>query len=300
MFSKKLSLLLSISTLVSCSSTNFVKDLKGVKRVKISQAEYLRPQFFIDEVAKEKLLVKKNIQRGPASAESTLNLSNRELYFLTLYKQYKTMASIVNYKDDINSCPSFHNVLLENKKLVTVNSNKYSTDIDLQAVSSDSNYSKFYPVLALPSGKSDLYSQMSSNNWKNTDQQVEKALNHYLDIEKKELKQLCDRGVSGGYYIFENLVTYFGQDEKFHATQKGVEAFSKVPVIANMMILNNLTTADKYASESKLDHILFTRTKTFWFKNYINHLDSNRKKILSRRELNLPKSKEGGDVALNN
>src|SRR5690606_38146501 len=52
-------------------------------------------------------------QRSLASIASDNTISNKELYFTTLYEQYKKLAKLTESTDEIKSCPAYHQIWVD-------------------------------------------------------------------------------------------------------------------------------------------------------------------------------------------
>lgn len=278
-------------SLIGCSSLVEMDspELSHVERVQIDQSSYEKPQFYIKDFKFSKG------SRSIASAapidgsETSVQLSNRQLYFLTFYKQYKTLGKILKQEDTLNSCPSFHNVVLGNEKSLEDFQNIYSLNVELKGLKTSREEVVNHPVLAIPySSQTDLFSVLVKSNFEDVPRSVETALGHYYSTQKKEIETLCDTGVSPGYYIYENLVNYFKNDSDFHATKEGLMALLKVPVISNMIIVDNLVQADKeqfLSNTSQFENSLLQRSKVTWFKQYRESVIRARRKLTGSRTI---------------
>ena len=267
---------------MSCSTLHqSIVDITGIERVEIEQESYERPQLYVDDFKFS------SNSRSIASVEmdtSDPKLSNRQLYFLSYYKQYLSLAKILGKKNAVQSCPSFHHVILENQKELERDTGTYSAQIDLEKVKTNQALIGKYPVLAVPySTGGDLYSQLVRKDWAESDKHLTAALEYYHEIEKKEISELCDTGVSPGYYVYENLVSYFKNDRSFHRTKEGLKALLKVPVIANMVILDNLKIENypNFSAQNNFDAWLIERSNLTWFKEYRDQVSYKRKEHVS-------------------
>lgn len=277
---KKTLILLSVFILSACASFHqTLVDISGIERVEIEQDNYTRPQFYVEEFK-----FSKNSREIASASVPEEHLSNRQLYFLSFYKQYLTLGKLLNEKQMITSCPSFHNVMVNYQDELKAQVEDYTTEIDLSLVKKNERFVSYFPVLALPyTAKSDLYSYLVNEKWEDTDEHLLTALKNYYEIEKNELSTLCDTGVSPGYYVYENLVSYFKGDDSFHRTQDGLKALLKVPVIANMLILDNLKSQSypKFKAQSRFEAWLMSRSNLAWFGEYRNSLLNNKTRQIS-------------------
>lgn len=283
----KLVLLASVFTL-SCSSIHqSLLSFTGVERLDIEQKSYEKPQFYMDNFNFSKLENHRKTASVVMDSDSSTNglsrLSNRQLYFLSFYKQYLTMGKILGKDNSIESCPSFHNIILEHSDQLEKSASQYSAQINLNHVKVQNELVTEYPVLAVPySSSKDLFSKLIDNKWQDSNSLVTKALENYYEIERKELDVLCDRGVSPSYYIYENLVQYFKNDKSFHRTRAGLKALLKVSVISNMIILDNLMDENFSIGENKFDNWLMQRSSITWIREYRSKLTHNRKSFVSQ------------------
>lgn len=278
-------------SLIGCSSLVEMdsKELGAIERIKIDQDNYEKPQFYINEFkfskASRSIASSAPVDGSPIQS----NLSNRQLYFLTFYKQYKTIGKILKVEDNFKSCPSFHNVVLDNQKSLNEFQDIYTFDVELSSLKTTREDVVHHPVLAIPySQKTDLFSVLVKNNFENIPQNVEAALSHYYSSQKKEIETLCDTGVSPGYYIYENLVSYFKNDNEFHGTKDGLIALLKVPVISNMIIVDNLVSPDNksfLSGASYFENSLLKRSSVTWFKQYRESVIRGRTKFTGLRSV---------------
>jgi hypothetical protein len=265
--------------ILGCSHSNLHRLDDGIERVKITQEDYIQPDFYLE---KEPSL--ETVSRMPASIQTDdfKHLSNRQLYFLSSYIHYNTYKKSLGIEGNTKSCPMFHSLILSEKKIIEKSYN-LSMSADFIKVKNDNSLVTQYPVLALPySERSDLYSELVSRDWKEPNKYLKSALSTHFENTEKEITQLCETGVSGGYYIYENLVTYFKTETSFHRTKEGLRALLKVPVIANMLIVDSLNS-DYYSNTiDKYNNWLLSRSNTAWVKDYFKTLKSRRSEKLSR------------------
>lgn len=279
-------------TVMGCSTTINNEQDKSLERINISQKSYSRPDFYIGDI--------QNISAGRSIAsvdntksinnresEKFAKLSNRQVYFLAMYKQYKELSHVLGLDAQISSCPSFHNVILDNSESLKLSDSQLSKNIELSYVKEDPKLLSSYPVMALPySSDQDLYTKLVNSEFTDSKVYLDVALGNYHQTQKREVEVLCDKGVSAGYYIYENLVTYFKSDNSLHSSVEGLKALLKVPVIANMVILDNMNNDDYTFNQSSiLEDGLLERSKSTWFKKYLLNLNRSRKSKISKMML---------------
>lgn len=264
---------------LSCASDRQA-EFKGMDRVGTDET---RPNFYLDGFKP------KRNNRSPASITTLPSLSNRQIYFLSFYKQYLSLKKTLGEKVELNNCPSFHQVILEYKNELLNHNDEYHTKIEFAQVKADRDSLPFHPVLAIPSeGNQNLYAKMNARDWSNQQQTLREALTHYQTEMDKELHHLCETGVSSGYYVYENLVTYFKENQGFHHTKAGLKALLKVPTLANMVILDNLSRESYHkVTQGVFDTWLLGRANTAWFMQYRNYVKANRSRLLSRQQGNI-------------
>lgn len=271
-----------ITTLAACSSSKSTFTIAGLERMTIDQESYEKPEFFIGEYrAKQGRSIASLAPNKLVQVDKSI--SNRQLYFLSSFSQYKLMSNVLKKKEVISSCPMFHNLILKYDGMEMESAKNYNLNVDLDQARLDKKQLSLFPILAVPySNNKDLLTVLEENNWENTNYHVKVALNHYYKTSEKEIKDLCDKGVSPGYYVYENLVTYFKKDNDFHKTKDGLKALLKVPVLANMVILDNLNRKDYHFKETQVfDRWLLTRTNANWFEHFLKNLKEKRESKIS-------------------
>lgn len=300
----------------ACSINQTLLKPSGTQRVGIVQEEYKRPDFFVSNdilptdfgLTRKLFLEQKNfLKREPASINNPIlfnseilnsadnkqesKLSNRHLYFLTLFSQYQAMGNLLGIKSRITSCPSFHQVLLENKKEMEELSVSYKNLMTLNewsVLTNDVQSLSFFPILAIPySNEKDLYSVLVENNWQNISEYVMASAKNYYESSEIEIDQLCDKGVGPGYYIFENMVTYFKEENTFASTADALKSLVKIPVFANILLIDNLILKNNHNKNmlSLYDKKLLKRTNADWFSLFIDRLNDKRNKLAKAHNL---------------
>lgn len=278
---------LGCSTLIDLEAK---KEFEGVERVQIGQEDYQKPQFYIENFKFDTGRSIASVVEDNSSQDIIPGrvLSNRELYFLTYYKQHLTLGKSLGHTENSRSCPSFHGAILDHKKYLTQSASTHSSKVNLEKLKSKLSMVTKYPIVAIPfSDQADLFSVLIQNDFKTAETYVNSALENYYQVQKREIATLCDKGVSGGYYIYENLVSHFKQSRDFHKTTAGLKALLKVPVIANMLILDNLEQNPVFSLKTdlyKFENILLNRSRISWFREYRESLKEQRKEIIGARK----------------
>jgi hypothetical protein len=258
----------------------------------------------------------KKATRGPAaitpapletSVETSLGaettLSNKKLYFLTLFGQYESMKKYSSQFDApvVNVCPHFHNSLLEHNEkraaafaghITNKNTKKFVYDT---AKLNDQAYVALHPELSLPLAKDEVTpkiidifrSQASSMNESKMDEMVHTAIDIHLSKTYSEVRELCETGVSDNYYIYENLITHI-KTTSFVPAEKNMNTLLKTTVFSNIALV---TALEKIQSsqmrsiasiEAKKDvstpysNELMTRLNVEWAQEYFNYLKTTK------------------------
>lgn len=273
--------------MISCSHQKSLLRPQGLTRMEIEQSNYVKPEFFVS-----KLSIEENFSRAqqlearaPASLESETqdNLSNRQVYFLGLYYQYKKLTKILTKEDKLNFCPSFHQILLDNQSVGEINMSSNHVDLDWGHLKKNQKELIYFPHMAMPfSAEKDLYTALRENNWKDTEQLTRQGLDYFYHQSKEEVMSLCERGVSPGYYIFENMVRYYKQQGKFQSGTLAFKALVKIPIIANMLVIDSLTNDQIAHNLSRFEILPLERSNSIWFRHYLQTIKQQRKKVVAK------------------
>ena len=252
-----LPLLTACATLASCSN--------GFRRPESIEAKMSRfeprnknpnsvPKISVLPV---KIQVMKN-SRGPASVGSNAKneneaqgLSNKRLYFLGLYNQYKELGTFISDEKtpEINHCPAFHSTLLTLKERRRTNGEPKKQNIDFStrysANSLNDQSLALYPELSLPLTLNDetitLRDAIKSEGHRETHHLLGQAIKVHLTKTYKELEELCDSGTSHNYYNYENLTTHIQRaGQEFGPTTQSLKSLLKTTLFANKAILESL------------------------------------------------------------
>lgn len=205
--------------------------------------------------------------RGPASQTTSFKKlpSNKRLYFITLYGQYRHLSSFVHTEQapDIKHCPSFHTSLVNYKEgLPPIQNKELSVEKRYSALTPDQLAS--YPELSLPMSLTEetprLYEVLKDKKGKTSTFYVTQALKVHLTKTYKELEELCESGSSDNYYNYENLTTHIQrQGSDFGPTKKSLQSLLKTTVFSNMTLIKSLENSVKRgrmpaSSSSPLGH----------------------------------------------
>ena len=265
--------------MVSCALRPDLDVVQKLERVSLDQKEYRGPDFFIKPDV-QSMLQGRSPASIPNKKNTYSNLSNRQVYFLTLYNQYQLMKKVSGLNSHNKSCPAFHDLLLKNQDAVRTNEVSVLSK-DYKVVHTDPTQVVYYPAMALPySNSSDLYTALNQNDWENVEDYLKHALVNYTQNISTEVAQLCDKGVSKGYYLYENVVTYFKNDRSFHKTKKGIQAMLKIPVFANLVLLDHLKSE---VAHQELGQNLLGRGELLWFNSYREAVNFGRKQNFVQR-----------------
>jgi hypothetical protein len=233
--------------------------------------------------------------RTPASVSrkgiKPLNYSNRILYFIGLYGQYKTMRNFASASTPIiKSCPHFHSTIIKNK--TTEGSYEFIVPrgADFEKISqlykNAKNNPGLFPELHLPlekgNNKNTVFTHIKNDKDINeVPYQIQTAVNIHLEKTYGEIKELCLSGTSSNYFIYENL-TRFQKNKKLKKSEKTLKAFFKTTLVSNMAILTSLQSWSKSKRSLKIEQInseIMKRLEGKWISTYLEKLIERRKKL---------------------
>lgn len=267
----------------------------------------------VPEIKSEGFQFSKQGTRNPASSEKSTSieqvtndeatLSNKKLYFLTLFGQYESMKKFAAEFDApaVNICPHFHGSLLEHKsrrpasfaaQITQKSTKKFSYDA---SKFNDPAYVSNHPELSLPLAKDDVTpkvidifrSQKAEMTEVKMNEMVHGALDIHLSKTYAEIRELCELGVSDNYYIYENLITHI-KNSSFAPIEKNMNTLLKTTVFSNIALVTALekiqiTPMRTIASvQSKKDvsapysNELMTRLNVEWAREYYDHLRASK------------------------
>ncbi len=229
--------------------------------------------------------------RFPASISTEeSNLTNKKLYFLSLYSQYESFKSYSNnsYAPELQICPSFHTGLISYQEKysskIVPNSKVFTYNL---AEFKNTNYVSTHPELLLPITKDALSPKVidiiNSMNDKITAAEVNEIVKNAVDIHLAktfiELRELCTYGSSSNYYIYENLVTHT-QSEKLNPSTASMNILLKTTLFSNRALLTSLSRFDNnqgraIASEKlklPFNEEFAKRLSVSWSNDYFNIL----------------------------
>lgn len=253
--------------LLGCTGVAIKKEA-GDSSGRIGTTGITKPNFFIQDY-------KITTGRFVASESDDESLSNKQLYFLTLWEQTHKLKTLLGRKEQIKICPGFHNEILTFEEVM---------DATTEGLTYKKNYSTAlehperlpsYPVMALPYSNSDVYSYLKKNPDADANLVVEQALNRYMNVLEREIETLCFHGVSDDYYIFENYITYGKKDEQLKAPKEIMSAVFRIPVFANLLLLESFKTHQILASNVMTD-VALERSELEWLRSYLYELEKIR------------------------
>ncbi len=230
-------------------------------------------------------------------------LSNKKLYFLSLYGQYE---SLKKYGESFNGpkveiCPSFHTSLIEHndkkasmKEITEVQSKTRRFSYDTSRFN-DNVYVAQNPELLLPVVKNEVHpkvidilkSEGEKLNPGRINEIVQNALDIHLAKTYSEIRQLCEFGVSDNYYIYENLITHIKSNE-FKPVDKNLNTLLKTTLFSNMALVTSIEKNQKevgraIASVEKptngstpYSQEVLTRLNVEWAGEYFEHIKKSR------------------------
>lgn len=296
----------SLAVLASCSSPESYQT---------KMSRYTPKQYGVNQVPEITTsgfqFTTKKGSRLPASADKATSvesvqsneatLSNKKLYFLTLFGQYESMNKYASEFDapKVSVCPHFHNSLLEHNdrkpagfssRLPAKNTKQFVYD---SAKFNDAEYVSSHPELSLPLAKNEITpkvidifrSEGSKLNDSKMNELVRTALDIHLSKTYAEIRELCEYGVSDNYYIYENMITHI-KNSNFAPAEKNMNTLLKTTVFSNIALVTAVEKIQPQAMrsiasvEKKKDvsvpysNELMTRLNVEWAREYFDHLRS--------------------------
>ena len=177
--------------------------------------------------------------------------SARRVYFSSLYHQYLTLGQHMDKNPGIKFCPQFHHDRTE------VDATYAVPEVLMYKASNVVKEGRdYFPELAFTKSFS---------------------LKDHHDMMKKELKVLCEEGVSDNYYKFDNLVTHYANKKSFHLDKTAMESVLKIPVFANFYLVKMLQAENLRKLTFHPEEKRFIKmTRTDWFEKYVDEASKMR------------------------
>ena len=181
--------------------------------------------------------------------------NNKNLYFLTLYSQYDSFKKLSGVQsNDVMICPSFHSLLLTNKKMIEQMSAPYR-NLSLQ-LNTPKGDPALYPEysLKLDNSSPPLWDLLKENKAQAKNELLSRAIDQHVKNLSSELQELCEFGQSDNYFIFENLISHLKENEDFSTSDAATDALFKTTVFSNMAILKGLAMQARNRSRGIASH----------------------------------------------
>lgn len=253
----------------------------------------------IASVRQENIQKEQNIQDENQLSET--KLSDKRLYFMGLYQQYRNLGKFVSEEQvpEIEHCPSFHTTLL-NGKTGYRGTEKGKLDFAKRYSSisgkKNKNREAYFPELSLPmdpdSEKPTLGQILIHDKKINKNIAFQQAIKVHLTKTYKELEELCESGSSSNYYNFANLEQYIKRNQgKYQQGPQALRTLYKTTIFSNMALIESLehsvssgntshrapasiSTAQKWDNIYQ-DHII-KELNIAWTKSYLKKAMRNR------------------------
>src|SRR5690606_14323732 len=177
--------------------------------------------------------------RSLASIASDSTISNKELYFTTLYEQYKKLARLTHDTDKIKSCPAFHQTWVDFTN--EANNQKAIFPYSYKEIIKENYALASFPELGLETSSGKKVIEYVSTNSQDNNKTVVDAIRTYNEKNHEELLKLCDTGVSENYFVFENMVSFYAKKKDFHQSGKALMAFMKMPLVSNALLIDRFS-----------------------------------------------------------
>ncbi|MBL7664601.1 MAG: hypothetical protein JNM93_05665 [Bacteriovoracaceae bacterium] len=288
----KITNLYALFFLVGCATASIevAQQAESFNRVETHEVASGMPNFYLMDY-------KFTNQRAPASSESGRKfqeVSNKKIYFLTLYSQHLILKNYLNHKTEtLNSCPQFHHELLINDDALKSVSEKSQTSVvnNSQYSSLSESQLAYFPELALTlANKNEVHQMMKGKA--SVEKLVNEALLVHYQKNLSELETLCEYGRSDNYYIFENTINYFETRPELLKTPVAIRAVLKIPVAANMLLIHSLmntgisyTTQNDFVVFNSFESEALTRLQGKWLGHYITTLKSQRNVAMAKLQI---------------
>ena len=240
----------------------------------------------------EELSSAKEKGRTPASISKMVSsedtdLSNKRLYFLTLYSQFRELSQWSdNHYENINHCPHFHSTILGGKNMANIEYNQKSKMMD-KATSSDisKNNLPLFPEVMLPAIKgpemTSVYKIWGEEKISSKDKKskiLKQAFNWHLQKIESEIKDLCSNGSSDNFYIFENLMTHFGSDsiKQIKPSAGNIGILLRTNIYSNMALITILRDKKSIGPSDYPMSQVYRRIGTNWMGEYYTSIKEER------------------------
>lgn len=298
----KILAVLALSTVISCS---FVKT-EPVKSNPVADISTGMPDFHI--INDYHLLKQGKSERKPASFEvakgvtennedlSINAFSNRKIYFLTLLSQYYELKNLGKVESpEVTICPSFHTDVVNNVQHIK-KSMKHTLDFaqlkyDIgKIIDKETEYLSLYPELSLPLTSEHshpaVFDGINERTSKKFSEFFKTGYSVHVAKTYKELSDLCEKGQTDNYYVFENLVTYFKSHPDFKDDKKAMKAILKSTIFANMALIKSLNmqtesdrkvaSVDQKVNYNSFEEEILKRLEASMVRSYFETMRSRR------------------------
>lgn len=219
----------------------------------------------------------KSRSRSISSIHVESETNNKELYFTTLYHQYKKIASLSKKADEIKSCPAFHQTWLGFNKGSTHSS--LNLPYSYKEVIKNNHSLASFPELGLETEEGKKVIDYVHSERKLQADTIISALKNYNEKNYNELLELCDKGVSANYFVFENMTAFYSKEEAFHKSGKALISFLKMPIVSNSLIIDRFTSSTDVFTEISYRNEALGRLGAGWFENYLYDLKNLRQNL---------------------
>ena len=193
--------------------------------------------------------------RAPQKGRAPLpNYSNKHLYFLTLYGQYRQFARYTENPrahPEISLCPSFHSTLLDYKKAQGHPPSQRAYRLSHKSARlRDADYRAHHPELYLPLGSTTVLETLKQDSGEDTRALVTRAVEGHTRHIRRELEELCEHGHSEHYYAYENLITKAESENLPGANARGLAILLKTTLFTNVFLLESLKSSSRKVGRS--------------------------------------------------
>ena len=226
--------------------------------------------------------VRRPIGRGLASVKPKQNSdlfnvpkSNKRLYFVTLYGQYKKLKSFLppselQHISEVKHCPSFHTSFLNHKETFVHSETQKrikTTPSFLQEIRNPKSSSAHFPELNLPFSSTKLtrwgpqrgslpklgeilQNPVQTKRFGGANAVIAKALALYVREVRDELEELCESGSSQSHYIYVNLSAHLKGQENFSPSNKNMDILLKSRLFSNWALIQSFSQRAESVKDS--------------------------------------------------
>lgn len=198
------------------------------------------------------------------------SVSNKQVYFFALYHQFLKYKTLTKANVNLKSCPQFHHDLLTQVQSVVQTS--FMGPAGLKNFFQSSRAKVYYPELNLPiPGEKRVLGDSSQYEFKSN---FKAAIKDQMQKTLVELDELCDKGSSDNYYVYENFIRHLKANPRFYEQKESFKTLATIPVVTNMILIKSLAKKEVVSS---FEREALSRVKGSWVFGYMRGIKNSRK-----------------------